>query len=162
MKHLLLFSSIFFLLACQKERKSSLFINKDPYVLVLGVAQDAGYPQIACQKECCQRVYENPERKRFVSSISVIDPVSNESWVFDASPDFTEQQKILSEHLKNKELPDGIFLTHGHIGHYTGLMYLGREALGAKNIPVYAMPRMAGYLTDNGPWSQLIALNNIV
>ena len=32
------------------------------------------------------------------------------------------------------------FLTHAHIGHYTGLMYLGREGLGGANeINVYAL-----------------------
>lgn len=55
----------------------------------------------------------------------------------------------------------GIFLTHAHIGHYTGLMHLGREAMGTKSVPVYAMPRMGDFLGKNGPWSQLVALNNI-
>eukprot|EP00957_Ditylum_brightwellii_P156501 11911053-Ditylum_brightwellii.AAC.1 len=60
-----------------------------------------------------------------------------------------------------KKTPDGIFLTHAHIGHYTGLMYLGREALGAVDVPVYAMPRMRSFLKNNGPWSQLVSLGNI-
>jgi len=69
---------------------------------------------------------------------------------------------MLSKHLKeSKQLPDGIFLTHGHIGHYPGLTYLGREAMNADKMPVYAMPRMVDYLTNNGPWSQLVDLNNI-
>jgi pyrroloquinoline quinone biosynthesis protein B len=34
------------------------------------------------------------------------------------------------------------FLTHAHIGYYSGLMQLGTEALGANNIPVFAMPRL--------------------
>lgn len=145
----------------QKESQISNFTS-EPYILVLGNAQDAGYPQIACQKECCQRVYQNPENRRLVSSIALIDPISNESWIFDATPDFSEQTKLLSKHLKNeKQLPEGIFLTHGHIGHYTGLMFLGREALGAKSMPVYAMPRMQDYFIKNGPWSQLIELENI-
>jgi len=55
----------------------------------------------------------------------------------------------------------GIFLTHAHIGHYTGLIHLGREVMGAKEIPVYAMPRMKQFLETNGPWNQLVALNNI-
>ncbi|MBT8188522.1 MAG: MBL fold metallo-hydrolase, partial [Croceitalea sp.] len=135
--------------------------EKGHYLLILGVAQDAGYPQIACQKSCCQRVYKNPKNKRLVSSIALIDPISNESWVFDATPDFTHQTTMVSRHLKEKNLPDGIFLTHGHIGHYTGLMYLGREAMNAKNMPVFAMPRMKKYLTTNGPWSQLVGLGNI-
>jgi pyrroloquinoline quinone biosynthesis protein B len=59
------------------------------------------------------------------------------------------------------ELPDGIFLTHAHIGHYTGLMYLGKEATNADRIPVYTMPRMKDFLENNGPWSQLVTNNNI-
>jgi pyrroloquinoline quinone biosynthesis protein B len=55
----------------------------------------------------------------------------------------------------------GIFLTHAHIGHYTGLMHLGREAMGTRDMPVYAMPRMSAFLRDNGPWSQLVSLGNI-
>jgi pyrroloquinoline quinone biosynthesis protein B len=55
----------------------------------------------------------------------------------------------------------GIFLTHGHIGHYTGLMHLGREAMGTNEVPVHAMPRMYEFLGSNGPWDQLVRLQNI-
>ena len=57
--------------------------------------------------------------------------------------------------------PKGIFLTHAHIGHYSGLIHLGKEALGAKGISVYAMPKMSFFLKENGPWSQLVKLGNI-
>lgn len=158
-----IFISIAFLIVSCKEKIDKIRVsNNQPYIIVLGIAQDAGYPQIACEKECCQRVYNHPENKRLVSSIAVVDPISNESWIFDATPDFTIQTKMLSKQLEGKkELPDGIFLTHGHIGHYTGLMYLGREALGAKKMPVYTMPKMKTYLSENGPWSQLIKLGNV-
>ena len=63
---------------------------------------------------------------------------------------------------KSTDIPDGIFLTHAHMGHYTGLMYLGREAKGANQVPVYAMPKMKSFLESNGPWDQLVTLNNIV
>ena len=78
---------------------------------------------------------------------------TNQKWIFDATPDLTEQLHE-ADKLQKGNL-SGIFLTHAHIGHYTGLMYLGREALNAKEIPVYAMPRMHDYLKNNGPWSQL-------
>ena len=29
----------------------------DLFLVVLGIAQDAGYPQAGCEKTCCQRVY---------------------------------------------------------------------------------------------------------
>ena len=54
------------------------------------------------------------------------------------------------------------FLTHAHFGHYTGLAHLGLEVMGANKIPVYAMPRMMNFLTDNGPWSQLVTKENII
>ena len=62
---------------------------------------------------------------------------------------------------KKKYSPDGVFVTHAHVGHYTGLMEFGREAMGAKEIPVYAMPRLDSFIRTNGPWSQLVSLKNI-
>jgi pyrroloquinoline quinone biosynthesis protein B len=47
------------------------------------------------------------------------------------------------------------------MGHYAGLMHLGREAMGSKSVPVYVLPRMQNFLENNGPWSQLVRLNNI-
>ena len=41
---------------------------------------------------------------------------------------------------------DGIFLTHAHVGHYTGLMYLGKESVAARGVPVYGTRRMGQYL----------------
>jgi pyrroloquinoline quinone biosynthesis protein B len=83
--------------------------------------------------------------------------------MFEATPDMPKQIQQLIKHsgFKEKSIPDGIFLTHAHIGHYTGLMFLGKEAIGAKKCPVYAMPEMRSFLSSNGPWSQLITLNNI-
>jgi pyrroloquinoline quinone biosynthesis protein B len=40
-------------------------------------------------------------------------------------------------------------------------MYLGREAMNAKDLPVYVLPRMKKFLEMNGPWSQLVRLKNI-
>ncbi len=142
---------------------SSASITDQPYLVVLGIAQDAGFPQIACQKDCCKDVWNNPKLRKMVSCLGLVDPISNERWIFDATPDFKEQVDVLNQISKvnRAELPTGIFLTHAHIGHYTGLVNLGREAYGAKNLPVYAMPKMSKYLTDNGPWSQLVTLENI-
>jgi pyrroloquinoline quinone biosynthesis protein B len=41
-------------------------------------------------------------------------------------------------------------------------MYLGREVMGSEQVPVYLMPKMAHFIRNNGPWSQLVDLNNIV
>ena len=133
-------------------------INKsstNPYVIVLGIAQDGGAPHAGCIKECCEEKWDNPTQHARVSSIAIVDPATKESWIIDATPDFALQLTAIDNQLS------GIFLTHAHIGHYTGLIHLGREVMGAKEIPVYAMPRMKQFLETNGPWNQLVALNNI-
>ncbi len=127
------------------------------YIQVLGVVQDAGYPHIGCEKDCCKVVSPGDY---FVSCIGLVDKTNNKRYLFDATPDIHNQINLL-EKFPEANLIDGIFLTHAHIGHYTGLMYLGREGLGGKNIMVYALKRMARFLAKNGPWDQLIKLNNI-
>ncbi len=145
-----------------KEKVENEIITSNQYITVLGTAQDAGFPQIDCDKECCKSFYNGTESKKLVSCLGLVDIASNKKWLFDATPDISQQiRNLKTKRLDNSKLVDGIFLTHAHIGHYTGLMYLGREALGANNVPVYAMPKMKTYLEQNGPWSQLVSLKNI-
>jgi len=131
-----------------------------PYVIVLGTAQDAGAPQAGCRKICCRDRWNNPKLQHRVSCLAIVDPASSERWLIDATPDFKTQLRMLDEIAPMATLA-GIFLTHGHIGHYTGLMQLGREAIGAREVPVFAMPRMEKFLSSNGPWDQLARLKNI-
>ncbi len=131
-----------------------------PHLVVLGNAQDAGSPQLGCTKACCSGLDALEAAKRQVVCLGLVDPASGRSWLFEATPDLTSQVEFLSQY-SNQTLPNGIFLTHAHIGHYAGLMYLGKEVLGANEMPVYAMPRMQEFLTNNGPWSQLVTNKNI-
>ena len=135
----------------------SLFGDR-PHVVVLGIAQDGGAPQAGCEKRCCVELWESGN-KETVSSIGIVNPLTKQSWLFDATPDFPSRYRILTEN-HNTELV-GIFLTHAHMGHYTGLLHLGREVMGKKNVPVYVMSRMKKFLETNGPWSQLVTLKNI-
>ena len=138
------------------------FVEKKsaPYVVVLGIAQDGGAPHAACTKECCSNKWNNPNLHNRVSSVGIVDPSTNEVWLIDATPDFTKQLNMLTNNQSNSL--KGIFLTHAHIGHYTGLIHLGREVMGAKKVIVNAMPKMKKFLENNGPWSQLVELENIV
>jgi pyrroloquinoline quinone biosynthesis protein B len=137
--------------------------SQQPFIITLGIAQDGGYPQAGCRKDCCKEVWNDVSRRRYVSCIAIVDPVSKQRWIIDATPDFRDQLKLLHSTAPVEAQPgiDGVFLTHGHIGHYTGLAHLGREVMGAKSIPVYAMPRMKAFLENNGPWDQLVKLDNI-
>jgi pyrroloquinoline quinone biosynthesis protein B len=131
------------------------------YVVVLGIAQDAGYPQAACEKSCCREAWADKAKRKTVSCIGLVDKTAAKKWIFDATPDFKDQIQRLQAFAGGNALPNGIFLTHAHIGHYTGLMQLGREVLGAKEMPVFTMPKMKDFLTQNGPWGQLVTLKNI-
>ena len=130
------------------------------FITVLGIAQDAGFPQADCDKEHCRQYWNGTVDKRLVVSLGLTDAATGQNWIFEATPDFPEQLHTLKTESGIDNL-SGIFLTHAHIGHYTGLMYLGRESMGASNIPVYAMPQMSGFLNANGPWSQLVSQQNI-
>ncbi len=148
---IVLFLVIFSIFFAANINKSST----NPYVIVLGIAQDGGAPHAGCIKECCEEKWDDPTQHARVSSIAIVDPVTEESWIIDATPDFALQLTAIDNQLS------GVFLTHAHIGHYTGLIHLGREVMGAKEVPVYAMPRMKQFLETNGPWNQLVNLGNI-
>jgi pyrroloquinoline quinone biosynthesis protein B len=124
-------------------------------IVVLGAGQDAGAPQIGNSGDKGPRLLP--------ASLGLIDRKAGKRYLFDASPAITEQLAMLDAIAPPAAGLgiDGIFLTHAHIGHYLGLAWLGREAAGARGVPVYAMPRMAAFLRGNGPWSQLVELGNI-
>ncbi len=134
-----------------------------PYVVVLGIGQDAGVPQMGCESPFCSEAWKNTKLRRMVSSIALVDPDSKSRWIFDATPDLPEQFELLKTVTGDRSNDiTGIFLTHAHIGHYTGLMYLGRESMNTSGIKVFAMPRMKQMLEQNAPWSQLVSLKNIL
>ena len=133
------------------------------YITILGTAQDGGFPHIGCQKECCDNYYDGFLPKQKVVSLGLIDKESSLKFLFEATPDISTQLADLEKnHLKTSSIIDGVFITHAHMGHYAGLLYFGIEALGKKDIPVYVMPKMKEFLLNNGPWNQLIDLQNIV
>ncbi|HEV7574194.1 MAG TPA: MBL fold metallo-hydrolase [Thermoanaerobaculia bacterium] len=137
-------------------------VTTNPYTVILGIAQDGGYPQAGCMREDCIAAWRNPKLRQRVASIAIVDPQSHQRWIIDATPDFPTQLATLDAiALRGTALLDGILLTHAHIGHYLGLAHLGREVLGAHSIKVYAMPRMREFLQHNGPWDQLVKLHNI-
>ena len=145
------------------QTEQQLIEESKPHIIVLGNIQDGGSPHIACNKECCRTLFTSPDADRKVVSLGLIDPKNKKKFILEATPDFPVQAKKLKDQppVSTKETPDAIFLSHAHIGHYTGLMYLGKEAMNAARIPVYAMPKMKLFLENNGPWSQLVTLENI-
>lgn len=157
-----IFSVAFIALACNlaNAQPSDVDSAVQPFLLVLGIAQDGGVPQAGTKSH---PGWDDARNKRHVVCLALIDPATNQRWLIEATPDFREQLHLLEVAAPAEKSPglDGIFLTHAHMGHYTGLMFLGHESLGAKNVPVFAMPRMHDYLSKNGPWDQLVRYQNI-
>lgn len=163
---ILILTSAFFSKCAQEpisESKSKdTFLPKSTRLIILGTLQDGGAPHIGCQKKCCSNLFNQPDATKKVVSLGIIT-AQNKTFLFEASPDVSTQLAQLNEEalLPLNTLPAAVFLTHAHIGHYAGLMYFGKEAMGAKNLKVHALPRMHHFLLTNGPWSQLCAQNNI-
>ena len=147
-KYLLLFFLLF-----------SFFGEAQVQLLVLGTAQDAGAPQINCLKSCCVSRWATGEKEPVVA-LGLIDQRNNTHYLFEATPDVGQQLYALSSEEKTEHL-GGVFLTHAHMGHYSGLLYFGKEAMGARKIVVNAFPRMVHFLKSNGPWEQLVSEQNI-
>ena len=126
-------------------------------LIVLGVAQDGGIPHLQCARGVCADVREGKRHGEKVASIGIVNRRTGQTVLFDATPDLPAQVHALT----GGRPPDRIFLTHAHIGHYTGLMYLGREVIGAKEVPVSGTERMMSFLRANGPWSLLVSNRNI-
>lgn len=159
-------------LASHKPRKSEKSFwtagdqKSDILIKVLGTAQDGGIPQIGCYCQNCQRARQNPQFMRLRPSLAILDFKNKGAFIVDASPDISLQYDKIHERMdlaktSKKNVPDGILLTHAHIGHYTGLMFYGYESLSANKLPVYCSQQMGDFLANNGPWSQLVKLENI-
>lgn len=138
-----------------------------PFAVVLGTAQDGGFPQIGGTAPGDEAARRDPRRRRLVASLLIVDPVSGERFLIDATPDFRAQTEIadrIAPRPKASARPplfDAIALTHAHVGHYAGLIHLGREIYGAAAQRVLASFRMASFLEANGPWDLLVKLNHI-
>ena len=135
--------------------------SQSEYIYILGNTQDAGLPHIGCQHPFCEDNF-NVYEEHYTTSIAVVNSDLKKYILFEATPDITFQLNNLRKNIFDEFLlPESIYITHAHIGHYTGLMYFGREALGAKDLMVKVLPRMSNFLQNNGPWSQLVDINNI-
>ena len=162
-KHLKITLSIFlsFFLSCQTSNKNTESTNKDVTLKILGTIQDGGMPHLGCSKKCCANYYNQGFSKKRVVSLGISNIKYNKHYLIEASPDINHQLKdLLQDNNPSKSL-DGIFLTHAHMGHYSGLLNLGRESFSSSMVPLFVMPKMQEFISSNGPWDQLVKLKNV-
>ncbi len=133
-------------------------------VYVLGSAQDGGLPQFGARLHQDAAARITPSLRRLGPSLCVLG--QGKALLVDVSPDIKEQEQRLLEipeySARDAATPfDALLLTHAHIGHYAGLIHFGREAANTHQIPCYVSTVMARFLSTNGPWEQLVRLNNL-
>ena len=158
----LFFILIIFLSACQKTNTIKKNKSNDVVLKVLGTIQDGGIPHMGCNKICCLKYFKNNTFRVGVSSLGISNLKNETNYLIDATPNINHQLKALIGTSNPSEKLNGIFLTHAHMGHYSGLLNFGREAMNSKNIPLYLMPRFYNFIQDNGPWNQLVKLENVI
>jgi len=132
--------------------------------VVLGTAQDGGVPQAGCCCVMCEKARGAARLVRRPSCLGLVDGATGSRWMIDATPQFPSHLSELSrfDGAAGAGSPDGILLTHAHVGHYAGLLHLGREVMCGHEVPVWAMPRMAEFLEANEPWASLVARRHVL
>ncbi len=126
-------------------------------LVVLGIAQDAGIPHLGCEKGVCSDIKAGKRKPEKVACLGLRERASGAAYLFDATPDVRQQLIALN----GGQRPSGVFLTHAHMGHYSGLLYFGRESVDWKGVPVYGSARMGAFLSSNDPWRFLISNGNL-
>lgn len=159
--HLVLILGVFILsiLSCQTQIKPDSK-NKDVSLKILGTVQDGGMPHLGCSKKCCINYYSQGFSKKRVVSLGISNFKFNKHYLIEASPDINFQLNDLLNKNPSKNL-SGIFITHAHMGHYSGLLNLGRESFNSRSVPLFVMPKMYEFISSNGPWDQLVKLKNV-
>lgn len=137
----------------------------DLELFVLGVAQDGGLPHLGCERSCCREA-RHSGRRALPACLGLHDRESGRLLLVEATPAIEAQVARLHElagaHGRGRRVVDGVVVTHAHIGHYLGLAQLGREVAATRELPLWVTPRMAAFLRENGPWSQLVTLRQVV
>ena len=133
-------------------------------VYVLGRAQDGGLPHVGCEKSCCTDARRSGRRET-PSCLGIHDRETDRLVVIEVTPAVEEQIAMLHSLSgvsgRGRKPVDAVLITHAHIGHYAGLIQFGREVASTKNLPTYVSPRMAEFIKSNGPWSQLVELDQL-
>lgn len=134
--------------------------------VVLGTMQDGGLPHIGCDCHRCRNAQANPDLARFAASLAIVDRrwARPAVWIIDATPDIKWQLYMLAADLGNDpqrpgrlRQPDGILLTHAHMGHIGGLLQLGPEAMAVRQLPVLAPPGLVHLLQETFLWQPLLS-----
>jgi pyrroloquinoline quinone biosynthesis protein B len=142
------------------------FRDSQVTAVVLGMMQDGGLPHAGCRCPRCTAALHDPGRRLNAASLALVDRrgVQTAVWLVDATPDIGWQLALLAEALGphparpgRLRQPDGILLTHAHMGHIGGLMQLGPEAMAVEGLPLIAAPPLLALLSGTALWKPALA-----
>lgn len=157
------------------------FSENSVTAVVLGNMQDAGLPHAGCTCARCAAAFEDPSRVQYAACLGIVDMRKKRDtelhgedverhrekarvYIIDATPDIKFQLNLLAKALgphpqraNRLRQPDGIFLTHAHMGHIGGLPQLSKEAMFVQGLPIYATPPLCDLIGQTQLWSPLVA-----
>ena len=123
--------------------------------IVLGSGQDGGAPQFGSSTR--------RGSARTASSIAVRSS-TGALVLLDVTPDLRMQwQRLDGLGWVSNGTDDlaAIAITHGHMGHYAGLVHLGKEAANVSGLPTVALPSVHAFLHGNEPWGTLYSAGHL-
>jgi len=130
--------------------------------MILGTAQDGGYPHVGCSCDACEAAVSDPSRARRVACLGLA--TSKGIALIDATPDFPDQARDLAREAGHRANvpPRALLLTHVHAGHILGLPLLGREAWASTATPLWATEACLEFLERQEPFARLFAEGHLV
>ncbi len=155
------------------------FAENSVTAVILGNMQDAGLPHAGCTCARCTAAFDDPARGLYAACLGIVDKRRNTElrrggteghrekarvYLIDATPDIKFQLNLLAgalgshpQRANRLRQPDGIFLTHAHMGHIGGLPQLSKEAMFVNRLPIYATPALCQLIQETRLWSPLVA-----
>ena len=139
--------------------------------VVLGIIQDAGLPHAGCVCQRCQKAWDDPAQIDYAACLGIVDTRFERTavWLIDATPDVKYQLNLLADVLgpharrpHRLKRPDGIFLTHAHMGHIGGLIQFGPEAMAVDQLPLCASPELCQLLMGTTLWTPMLQHLNLM
>jgi pyrroloquinoline quinone biosynthesis protein B len=155
------------------------FSQNSVTAVILGTMQDAGLPHAGCTCARCTAAFDDPARGQYAACLAIVDKRRNTGlhgdgteghreaakvYLIDATPDIKFQLNLLAgalgphpQRANRLRQPDGIFLTHAHMGHIGGLPQLSKEGMFVQGLPIFASPALCDLIRQTTLWSPLVA-----
>lgn len=124
-------------------------------VEVLGNAQDGGVPHLGCDCQVCEKARDDREEIKYASSLLLREENEGDGfrYLVDASPDIRHQVR--------GNFLDGVFITHGQLGHINGLLSFGIEVFDSSGLTVHCTEETQDFINKNDPYRLLVDRGNI-